>query len=32
MQEVIGHVHWSSQSGVVISWGLEFYVPAFVRV
>ena len=26
------HVHWSSQCGTVMSWGLEFWFPALMRV
>lgn len=29
---VLGHVHWSSHCGIVMSWGLEFSFPALMSV
>ena len=29
---VMGHVHWSSHCGTVLSCGLEFWLPTFIRV
>ena len=32
VQGVTGHAHWSSQSGVVLSWGRKCLFPAFTSV
>ena len=32
MHGVVGHVHWSSHCGTVLSCGLEFWLPTFIRV
>jgi hypothetical protein len=29
---VLGHVHWSSHCGIVVSCGLEFWLLAFISV
>ena len=29
---ILGHVHWSSQSGTLLSCGLEFWLHAFMSV
>ena len=29
---VVGHVHWSSHGGNVLSCGVEFWLRAFIRV
>ena len=29
---VVGHVHWSSHCGIVLSYGLEFWWVAFTSV
>jgi hypothetical protein len=29
---VVGHIHWSSHGGIVLSCGLEFWLPTFIRV
>ena len=29
---VVGHVHWSSHGGIVLSCGLEFWLSTFIRV
>lgn len=28
---VVGHMHWNSQCGIVLSYGLDFWWPAFMR-
>jgi hypothetical protein len=29
---IVGHVHWSSHYGIVLSCGLEFWLHAFMSV
>jgi hypothetical protein len=29
---VVGHIHWSSHGGIVLSCGPEFWLPTFIRV
>ena len=29
---IVGHVHWCSQCGIVLSWGLEFWLHASMSV
>ena len=29
---IVGHVHWSSYCGTVMSWGLEFWLPTLISV
>ena len=32
VHDIVGHVHWSSHCGIVLSCGLEFWFPAFMSV
>ena len=29
---IMGHAHWSSHCGIVLSYGLEIWLPAFMSV